>query len=176
MKLSPHPFCFLVACIGFASLTTGHSQVAQSGKVSVSVGDVTVIPSGGGAAVPLKAGDVVPVGATVKTGVGARAVIVMTPKAAIRVAESSEILIELVDQTVLPVAVVVDLKDGGLSALLKPDGPNELDFKVRTPSGVAAARGTLYSVAVKDGKGYAQVKEGRVEIVPNAPAAQAAPQ
>lgn len=176
MKLSLIPVGFLGACLSFATCICSQAQDVPSGKVSVSVGDVTTIPSGGGAAVPLKAGDVVAVGATVKTGAGARAVIVMTPKAAIRVAENSEVLIEQVDQTVLPVAVVVDLKDGGLSALLKPDGPDQLDFKVRTPSGVAAARGTLYSVAVKDGKGYAQVKEGRVEIVPAAPAAPAAPQ
>jgi hypothetical protein len=176
MKLSFIPLGVLCACLGFVSCVCGQAQDVTSGKVSVSVGDVTMTPSGGGAAVPLKAGDIVAVGATVKTGAGARAVIVMTPKAAIRVAENSEVLIEQVDQTVLPVAVVVDLKDGGLSALLKPDGPDQLDFKVRTPSGVAAARGTLYSVAVKDGKGYAQVKEGRVEIVPAAPAAPAAPQ
>ena len=62
--------------------------------------------------------------------------------------------------------MTINLKDGSLGALLNPNAAGELDFKVRTPSGVAAARGTFYAVVGKDGKGYAQVKEGRVEIIP----------
>ena len=91
---------------------------------------------------------------------------VITSRSAIRIAENSEVVLEVVDETVLPKKVIVDLKDGSLSALLKPKGPGELDFQVRTPSGVAAARGTFFSVAVKDGKGFTQVKEGRVDVIP----------
>ncbi|MCG8598896.1 MAG: FecR family protein, partial [Verrucomicrobiales bacterium] len=107
-----------------------------------------------------------------KTGADSRAVVVITPRSAIRIAANSEVVIETVDEEASPKKVMIDLKDGSLGALLKPNAAGELDFQVRTPSGVAAARGTFYSVVVKDGKGYAQVKEGRVEIVPNPDDAQ----
>ena len=148
------PYCFLLA-------------EPESGKVTVAVGEVTVVASEGAAPVALQSGDKVKVGAIIKTGAGARAVVVMTSRSAIRISENSTVVIEMVDETVLPKKVTVDLKDGSVSALLKPNSAGELDFQVRTPSGVAAARGTFYSVVVKDGKGYAQVKEGRVEVIPN---------
>lgn len=144
----------------------------ESGKVTVAVGDVQVIAKTGDAPVAVKPGDKVVVGSTIKTGAGARAVVVITPRSAIRIAENSEVVIEVVDETVLPRKVTVDLKDGSLSALLKPNAAGELDFQVRTPSGVAAARGTFFSVAVKDGKGFAQVKEGRVDVIPAAQEAE----
>ncbi|MEM7603447.1 MAG: FecR family protein [Verrucomicrobiota bacterium] len=140
----------------------------ESGRVTVAVGDVKVVTSEGEAAEALEKGDKVPVGATVLTGPESRAVIVITPRSAIRIAENSEVLIETVDEAASPSDVTINLREGSLGALLKPNAATELDFKVRTPSGVAAARGTFYSVAVKDGKGYAQVKEGRVEIIPDA--------
>ncbi|MEM7698106.1 MAG: FecR family protein, partial [Verrucomicrobiota bacterium] len=113
-------------------------------------------------------GATVVVGSTVKTGPDSRAVIVITPRSAIRVAADSEVVIEKVDETATPEEVMIDLKDGSLGALLKPNAAGAMDFQIRTPSGVAAARGTFFAVVVEDGKGYAQVKEGRVEIIPEA--------
>jgi len=153
------------------SSTTLHAE-PESGKVTVAVGDVQVIAKAGDAPVAIKAGDKVAIGSTIKTGAGARAVVVITSRSAIRIAENSEVVLEVIDETVLPKKVTIDLKDGSLSALLKPNAAGELDFQVRTPSGVAAARGTFFSVAVKDGKGFAQVKEGRVDVIPAAKAGQ----
>lgn len=150
----------------FALASTAFAE-PESGKVTVAVGDVQSIAKDGDAATPVKAGDKVAVGTTIKTGAESRAVVVITARSAIRISENSEVVIEAVDETAEPSQVMIDLKDGSLGALLKPNAAGELDFKVRTPSGVAAARGTFYAVAVKDGKGYAQVKEGRVEIIPN---------
>lgn len=140
----------------------------KSGSVTVSVGDVKVTPPGG-AAVALAAGATVAVGSTVTTGAGARAVIVMTPKSAIRVGENSTVVIEEVVASATPPKVTLDLKDGSLGALLKPGAGAEMDFKIKTPSGIAAARGTYYAVVVENGKGFAQVKEGKVEIIPANP-------
>jgi hypothetical protein len=151
----------------FLSSTTLPAE-PESGKVTVAVGDVQVIAKAGDAPVAIKAGDKVAIGSTITTGAGARAVVVITSRSAIRIAENSEVVLEVIDETVLPKKVTVDLKDGSLSALLKPNAAGELDFQVRTPSGVAAARGTFFSVAVKDGKGFAQVKEGRVDVIPAA--------
>lgn len=138
----------------------------ESGKVTVAVGDVKAFAEEGAAGTPVEKGDKVAVGTTIKTGADSRAVIVITPRSAIRISENSVVVIETVDEAASPKQVMIDLKDGSLGALLKPNAATELDFRVRTPSGVAAARGTFYAVAVKDGKGYAQVKEGRVEIIP----------
>lgn len=168
MFLNPIILNFVIAVM---SIATALAE-PESGKVTVSVGDVQVIAKAGDAPVAVKPGDIVAVGSTITTGAGARAVIVITPRSAIRIAENSEVVIEIVDETVLPKKVTVDLKDGSLSALLKPNAAGELDFQVRTPSGVAAARGTFFSVAVKDGKGFAQVKEGRVDVIPAAQEAE----
>lgn len=157
------------ALLVLGSHTIAHAE-PESGKVTVAVGEVKAISKDGGAETAVKAGDKVAVGTTIKTGANSRAVVVVTARSAIRISENSEVVIETVDETATPNQVLIDLKDGSLGALLKPNAAGELDFKVRTPSGVAAARGTFYAVAVKDGKGYAQVKEGRVEIIPNAKA------
>lgn len=155
---------FFAAAVSMAGFVQAEPE---SGKVTVAVGDVKVIPKDG-AEVAVKAGDTVAEGSTVKTGADSRAVIVITPRSAIRVGADSEVVIETVDETASPKNVMIDVKSGGLGALLKPNAADELDFKIRTPSGVAAARGTFYAVVVEDGKGYAQVKEGRVEIIPEA--------
>ncbi|MDF1859028.1 MAG: FecR domain-containing protein [Verrucomicrobiales bacterium] len=159
---------FLIVTTLFAIFSTLSEAAPESGRVTVAVGEVVALSKEGGAETPLEKGDKVAVGTTIKTGADARAVIVITPRSAIRISENSEVVIETVDEAASPKQVMIDLKDGSLGALLKPNASGELDFKVRTPSGVAAARGTFYSVAVKDGKGYAQVKEGRVEIIPAA--------
>lgn len=157
-----------VTTLGLLALAP-HNAIAapESGRVTVAVGDVTAIPADGGAGVPVNRGDKITVGTTIKTGPDSRAVVVITPRSAIRVSANSEVVVELVDEAASPKQVVIDVKDGSLGALLKPGAADELDFKVKTPTGVAAARGTFYSVVVKDGKGYAQVKEGRVEVIPN---------
>jgi hypothetical protein len=158
----------LIVTTLIAIFCTFAKAAPESGRVTVAVGEVVALSKEGGAGTPLEKGDKVAVGTTIKTGADARAVIVITPRSAIRISENSEVVIETVDEAASPKQVMIDLKDGSLGALLKPNASGELDFKVRTPSGVAAARGTFYSVAVKDGKGYAQVKEGRVEIIPAA--------
>lgn len=169
MNTSPLLFFFSLAAM-FLFTAKPLAAEPESGKVTVAVGDVTVVTQAGDAPVAIAAGDKVAIGSTIKTGAGARVVVVLTARSAIRIGEKSEVLLEVVDETVLPKKVTVDLKDGSLSALLKPNAAGELDFQVRTPSGVAAARGTFFAVAVKDGKGFAQVKEGRVDVIPAAPA------
>jgi len=156
-----------MACAMIVFLAAFAANAApESGNVTVAVGDVKVTPPGGGAAQELKAGDVVAAGSTVKTGADSRAVIVMTSKSAIRIAANSEVLVEEMKESDTEPKVMIDLKNGSLGALLKPGAGAEMDFKVKTPSGIAAARGTFFAVVVEDGKGFAQVKEGKVEIIP----------
>jgi hypothetical protein len=72
---------------------------------------------------------------------------------------------ELVESKEAP-KVLLDLKNGTMGALVKPEVKGKMDFRIKTPSGVAAARGTFYSVAVENGKGYVQTKEGEVVVIP----------
>jgi len=160
---------YSIFCTAIFAFAIQAQAAPESGKVTIAVGDVKVTPKGGEAAA-VKVGDTIAVGSTIKTGADSRVVVVITPRSAIRVAADSEVVIETVDENASPKDVLIDVKDGGVGALLKPNASSELDFKIRTPSGVAAARGTFYAVVVEDGKGYAQVKEGRVEIIPAAKA------
>ena len=157
-------FLVAIAMTAFA----GQSLAAESsGTVSVAVGKVTLIPMGGSAETELKVGDAVPVGSTVKTGAGSRAVIKTTKQSAIRIAENSQaVFTELVDSDTAP-KVLVDLKSGSLGALIQPQAQSTMDFKVKTPSGIAAARGTMYAVAVEDGKGFVKVEHGKVDVTPS---------
>ncbi len=142
----------------------------KSGTVTVAVGDVKVTPPGADAAQALNVDDTVLVGSTITTGANSRAVIVLSQQAAIRVSENSELVVTEVKESDTEPKVLVDLKTGSLGALVKPKVTAAMDFQIKTPSGIAAARGTFFSVVVENGKGYAQVKEGKVELIPNQPA------
>lgn len=146
---------------------SGHGIAADSnGLVSIAIGNVTLIPTGGGAEKPLKVGDAVPIGSTVKTGMASRAVIKTTKQSAVRIAENSQaVILDLVDSDTTP-KVLIDLKAGSLGALIQPQAQATMDFKIKTPSGIAAARGTMYAVAVEDGKGFVKVEHGKVDVIP----------
>jgi len=168
LRFLPAGFGLLLLGLLLPSVATSQNDAPKSGKVTVSVGEVKVTPPGGAAAA-LAAGDLVAVGSTITTGAGARVVIVMTAKSAIRIGANSSVVIAEIVETATPPKVTLDVKNGSLGALLKPGAGAEMDFKIKTPSGIAAARGTYYAVVVENGKGYAQVKEGKVEILPNQP-------
>ncbi len=161
-----HPMKLLAILAIFALSGLGVAAESNDGSVSVAVGKVTLLPLGGGAETPLKVGDAVPVGSTVKTGAASRAVIKTTKQSAIRIAENSQaVFLELVDSDTAP-KVLVDLKSGSLGALIQPQAQSTMDFKVKTPSGIAAARGTMFAVAVEDGKGFVKVEHGKVDVTP----------
>lgn len=146
---------------------SGLGLAAESaGLVSIAVGSVVLIPAEGGTEKPLKVGDPVPVGSTVKTGAASRAVIKTTKQSAVRIAENSlAVMTELVDSDTTP-KVLIDLKEGSLGALIQPQAQSAMDFKIKTPTGIAAARGTMYAVAVENGKGFVKVEHGKVDVTP----------
>lgn len=152
--------------IAFMALSGWCLAAESSGTISVAVGKVTLIPAGGGAEQALKVGDSVPIGSTVKTGAASRTVIKTTKQSAVRIAENSQaVMLELVESEATP-KVLIDLKAGSLGALIQPQAQSAMDFKIKTPSGVAAARGTMFAVAVEDGKGYVKVDHGKVDVTP----------
>ena len=116
---------------------------------------------------PLKKGQVLAIGSTVRTGDDGTAVLVTTPGSAIQVGNSSVIRLNALafaraGNTITQRQAVVQLTSGVVSALIDPSTPNITDFRIQTPQGAAAARGTFYAVLVYNGKTYVGVKEGKV--------------
>lgn len=118
---------------------------------------------------PLTPNTALPVGSKVKTGANATATLLTVPEAAVRLQENTEITIggleyEKSGDQVTKRDALIELNSGTLSALIKRNDPKTTDFKIKTPQGVAAARGTFYAVTVKDGKSVVGVKEGKVSV------------
>jgi hypothetical protein len=149
------------------------AQTAESGKVTLVAG-VVEYRAPGAAYATAKRGDILPVGTEVRTAAGARAVIVAGPGAAIRVGPDSTIVLSklALDQAIAGASsandMLIDVREGTVSALIDRAKQPGANFQVRTPQGVAAARGTFYAVTVRGNKSYAKVQRGTVRITNHA--------
>ena len=152
-----------------AGAPAAFAQTAESGKVTLVAGLVEYrVP--GASFVTAKRGDILPVGTEVHTSAGARAVIVAGPGAAIRVGpDSTVVLSKLALDTAIAGAssandMLIDVREGTVSALIDRAKQPDANFQVRTPQGVAAARGTFYAVTVRGNRSYSKVVHGVVRI------------
>ena len=147
------------------------STVLRAAPVSAQVFSVTgtaeFAAPGSNSFAPLKKGQALAIGSKIRTGDDGTAVLVTTPGSAIQVGNSS--LLKLNDLayaksggTVTEHKATLQLTSGVVSALIDPSTPKVTDFKIQTPQGAAAARGTFYAVLVYHGKTYIGVKEGKV--------------
>ena len=114
---------------------------------------------------PLKAGQVLAIGCTVRTGDDGKAILRTTPGSAIELGNDTNLKInELAFQkaggAVTERKARLELTSGVVNVLVDPSTPKVTDFQIQTPEGAAAARGSVYTVIVKDGKTYATVGEG----------------
>jgi hypothetical protein len=140
------------------------------GKVQSVKGTVEFSGPGDSSFKALKMGMEVLPGSTVVTKKGSEAVIVTVPGAAIQIAENTEVVLQMMyfepgaAEGIKDRKTLVDLKKGTISALIDPKKSSSTDFRVKTPQGVAAARGTFYGVTVKDGQTYVAVKHGKVGV------------
>ena len=169
-----HPtilFCkSILWIIAFALFSAAnlHAETVAAKVFSVA-GTVEFAGPGSSNYAPLKKGDVLPIGSTVRTGDDGIAVIITTGKSAIQVGNSSIVKINKLAFAKSGGAVTentanLQLTSGVVSALIDPSTPKVTDFKVQTPEGAAAARGTFYAVLVYNGKTYVGVKEGHVAV------------
>ena len=147
------------------------SAVIHAGPVNVVVwsvsGTAEFAGPGSGSYAPLQKGQHLAIGSTVRTGDNGTAVLVTTPGSAIQVGNSSVVRLNALafaraGSTITQRQAVLQLTTGVLSALIDPSTPNITDFRIQTPQGAAAARGTFYAVLVYNGKTYVGVKEGKV--------------
>jgi len=118
----------------------------------------------------LHTGQVLPIGSTIRTGDDGTAVLVITPGSAIDIGNDS--LLKINDlafaksgSSVTERKARLQLTSGVVSAMIDPSTPKITDFKIQTPQGVAAARGTFYAVIIKSGKTYVAVDHGKVGVL-----------
>lgn len=110
----------------------------------------------------LQAGATLPVGSVVRTGGGAEATLRFFDGTVATVLSDSEVAVERLDaQTVAGVNVkettVLNLTRGTVVASLDPAKKDVTSFSVRTPRGVAIARGTVFAVRVTQDQANATV-------------------
>jgi hypothetical protein len=115
---------------------------------------------------PLQKGDYLEIGSTIRTAADGNALVAVIPGSAINIEPNTEIILKAMqpESEVDAPRVLVSLRSGTMSALIEKNQEIQPDFKIETPQGTAAARGTFYSVAVVDGVTYAAVKEGQVAV------------
>jgi hypothetical protein len=154
-------FCVLPLAV---MLLAGGARAEDKATVSSVSGKVTFAPSQAAEFRPLVAGAEIPIGSRVRTGKDSTAVIIVVSGAAMQVAENSDLTIETLVSSAAKRKALVSLKAGTVSALIDPKRSKQTDFKIQTPQGVAAARGTFYGVTVKKGKTFVGVKKGKVGI------------
>jgi hypothetical protein len=118
----------------------------------------------------LHKGQVLPIGSTVRTGGDGSAVLTTTPGSAIKIGGDSVLKINDLAFARSGSAVTerkarLQLTSGVVSAMIDPTTPKITDFKIQTPQGVAAARGTFYAVTVIHGKTFVAVDHGKVGVL-----------
>src|SRR6202044_3367169 len=150
----------LVSAVSLAAATVNASVYSVKGTVQFA-------GPGSASYAPLTKGQTLAIGSTVRTGDDGVAVLVTTPGSAIQIGNDSilkinELAFAKTGSQVTQRTATLQLTSGVVSALIDPSTPKITDFKIQTPQGAAAARGTFYAVLVYHGKTYVGVKEGHV--------------
>jgi len=156
------------ALLGLTLLSVAGVSAAPVNATAYSVsGTVEFAGPGSSTYAPLKKGQVLAIGSTVRTGDDGVAVLQTTPGSAVQVGNGSilkinELAFAKSGDNVTERKARLQLNTGVVSALIDPSTPKVTDFKIQTPQGAAAARGTFYAVCVYQGKTYVGVREGHV--------------
>jgi hypothetical protein len=140
-----------IVAVLLAACVTGTSHAAEvSGRVIGLRGEAQIIMPGSTAPVPLQKGQLVPAGAQVVTGDKGRVILGLLPGAATILSPNTTLAVrrlslERTGDAVAKRDVQLELQSktgSAISFLKKMDGAS--DFSVKTPFGVAAARGTVW--------------------------------
>jgi hypothetical protein len=137
-------------------------------KVTKTEGDVRIVAAGSTEAKAATEGMSVPLGSTIKTGKDGFAVLSLMPGADAVIVSDSEVTVSELDfektgEKTVSRKVKLSLASGTiLGNLAKGDGVS--DFKISSPMGVAAARGTQWAFNFGKGSGSLQVVNGVVQL------------
>jgi len=143
------------------------ASAQDSGKLLSSSGKVMMKVDAQAQPVEIRKGDAVPTGATLITSSNTFVLVGLAPGAAAIIEPNTTLTVgknkterngdKIQDRTV---DLSMDSSTGGVVSLLKQRDDSPLSFQIRTPTGVAAARGTIYRVT---GSAF-QVLEGDVVV------------
>ncbi len=136
----------------FGAFCSQGAEVTAQAVVLTVQGPVTVVTKDGTTAV-MKAGDKLSVGTVITTGPGGAADIQVFNGAVATIRPDSTCNLEKLSVTtsggvVTKQTALLDLKVGTIASNIDPANHNINDYGIRTPKGVAAARGTAYTVNV----------------------------
>jgi len=164
----------LIRNLSLSLLILALPQIVRADPVEATVSSIkgtVVVTDAAGKVVSVAEGTKLATGDTVKTGADGTLGLTLTPGAGTVVMPNTEVKIATLDFTKGADGsnnrtVLLNLKNGDLiSTLFKKDGHS--DFKVATPYGVAAAKGTTWGVAIQGGAVVVSVVNG-VVVVTNA--------
>lgn len=156
------------AILGFVGQAA--AQTPDQVTVARVTGTVTAqLPDG--STVDVKAGSQLPQGATITTGDKSEAYLVSHGDTTTTIVANSEVDIAELSTTgsggsVTKQTTTLDLKSGNIVAKLNPAKKSVNNYSVRTPKGVAAARGTVFTVSYKGGNYTIAVVNGVVTVTP----------
>ncbi len=158
------------ACLLLLVLTLGVGRAATENATCKSAAGAEFAAPGSSDFSPLQPGQVLPIGSTVRTNDDGSAVLSTTPGSAIKIGGDSVLRINdlafaRTNGAVTERKARLELTSGAVSAMIDPSTPKITDFKIQTPQGVAAARGTFYAVTVVHGHTYVSVDHGKVGVL-----------
>jgi hypothetical protein len=143
---------YLLACL-VLPLIAAIDLSAQSVRVIFVTGQAQIQAPGESSLRPLAKGDIVTLGARIVTGEDGRVALTPLPGVKALITPNTDLLLESVSEVPqsdgkIAAAATLDLKQGSVvTDILKQEGVS-YDYNVRTPRGLAGARGTNYAVAV----------------------------
>lgn len=112
----------------------------------------------------LERGFELPVGTRIMSGEDGTAVLKITSGTAVRVSQNTELVLNNMQEKSGKQKIRLTLDKGTLGSLIDKSQRENTDFRIETPQGSAAARGTFYAVSVVNGNTYVKVDEGVVEL------------
>lgn len=129
------------------------AAAADEAKVIKLTGTAEMMLPGATAATPLALNSLIPEGATVTTAAGAELSVEAMPGVIATIKAASTVVVEKLSSvkngdTITEQTATLNLKQGNIVSTLDPAKKAINRYGVRTPKGVAAARGTVYAVKV----------------------------
>lgn len=154
----------LVAALFAATFVVSGLQ-AQNAKITRIAGDATVanVTTSDGVKTPLTLGMSIAPNSTITTGAGVEVALEAFDGATAAIKANSSVLVEKLGAS----EAVLDLKKGSIVSQLDPAKKATNKYSVRTPKGVAAARGTAYAISIdfSGGTNFSTL-EGTVTLTP----------
>jgi hypothetical protein len=169
---SRSPLFLLILAFIFLPLKTYGVEVPVSARVTKIQGSVEFALPESDDYQRVRRNMVLPMGSKIRTAKDAEVFLLIPPGSAVRVGENtemtlSEMALRMEGANVEMRKTIINLKSGTVTGLINKDMPPEkTDFRIVTPQGTSAARGTFFAVTVDGDESFLKVEEGIVDVIP----------